>query len=83
MDTTDTILHVGYNIASQQTVLWMRILDRLAGPLPPKSVAINPRHTFTAVKADVHLTPGVGTNIPVISSPDEHLILLQVHLYIR
>ena len=63
VDTTETILHVGYNIASQQTVLWMRILDRLAGPLPPKSVAINPRHTFTAVKADVHLTPRVGTSV--------------------
>src|SRR5690349_9305524 len=32
LDTAETILHCGHNIASQQTVLWMRILDRLAGP---------------------------------------------------
>ncbi len=33
LDTTEAILHVGHNIASQQTVLWMRILDRLTGLL--------------------------------------------------
>ena len=36
LDTTEAILHFGHNVASQQTVLWMRILDRLAGPNPPK-----------------------------------------------
>lgn len=67
LDTADAILHVGHNIASQQTVLWMRILDRLAGPHPPKIVVIDPRHTFTAAKADVHLSPRVGANIPVMN----------------
>lgn len=67
LDTADAILHVGHNIASQQTVLWMRILDRLAGPNPPKIVVIDPRNTFTAAKADVHLSPRVGTNIPVMN----------------
>jgi len=67
LDTTDAILHVGHNIASQQTVLWMRILDRLSGPNPPKLVVIDPRRTFTAAKADVHLAPRVGTNIPVMN----------------
>ncbi len=67
LDIADTVLHVGHNIASQQTVLWMRILDRLAGPNPPKIVVIDPRETYTAQKATVHLAPVVGTNIPVMN----------------
>lgn len=67
IDTTDAILHIGHNIASQQTVLWMRILDRRQGSNPPKLVVIDPRRTFTAQEADVHLAPQVGTNIPVMN----------------
>ena len=67
LDTTEAILHVGHNIASQQTVLWMRILDRLAGPNPPKLVVIDPRLTYTAERATVHLAPRLGTNIPVLN----------------
>ncbi|HTM91570.1 MAG TPA: nitrate reductase [Flavisolibacter sp.] len=67
LDTTETILHCGHNIASQQTVLWMRILDRLAGPNPPKIIAIDPRNTFTAEKATIHLAPKVGTNLAVMN----------------
>jgi ferredoxin-nitrate reductase len=67
LDTTNTILHFGHNIASQQTVLWARILDRLDGEDPPKLIVIDPRETFTAKKATVHLAPRLGTNIPVIN----------------
>jgi anaerobic selenocysteine-containing dehydrogenase len=67
LDTTDTILHIGHNIAEQQTVLWMRILDRRRGPKPPKLVVIDPRATFTAKEADVHLAPRVGTNVPLMN----------------
>jgi anaerobic selenocysteine-containing dehydrogenase len=67
LDTTDVILHCGHNIASQQTVLWTRILDRLAGPNPPKLIVIDPRNTFTAQKATVHLAPRVGTNVAVMN----------------
>jgi ferredoxin-nitrate reductase len=67
LDTTEAVLLVGHNMASQQTVLWARILDRLAGPNPPKLVVIDPRLTFTAEKATVHLAPRVGTNIPVMN----------------
>lgn len=67
LDTTDTILHCGHNIASQQTVLWMRILDRLAGPRPPRLIVIDPRDTFTAQKATIHLAPRVGTNLAVMN----------------
>jgi ferredoxin-nitrate reductase len=67
LDTTDAVLLVGHNMASQQTVLWTRILDRLEGPNPPKIVVIDPRLTYTAEKATVHLAPRVGTNIPVLN----------------
>ncbi|HEX8529556.1 MAG TPA: molybdopterin-dependent oxidoreductase, partial [Cytophagales bacterium] len=67
LDTTEAILLVGHNLASQQTVLWMRVLDRLAGPNPPQLVVIDPRETFTAQKATVHLAPKVGTNVPVLN----------------
>ena len=67
LDTTHAILHVGHNIASQQTVLWMRILDRRRGPNPPKLVVIDPRETATAKEADVHLALRPGTNIPVLN----------------
>jgi ferredoxin-nitrate reductase len=67
VDVCDTLLLVGHNVASQQTVLWMRILDRLAGPEPPKLVVIDPRTTETARKADVHLAPRVGTNVVVLN----------------
>src|SRR3954469_13922172 len=63
IDTTDTILLCGHNMASQQTVLWTRILDRLEGSNPPKLIVIDPRETFTAEKATVHLAPKVGTNL--------------------
>ena len=67
IDTTEAILHVGHNIASQQTVLWMRILDRIEGPNPPKLVVIDPRETYTAKRATVHLAPRLGTNVPVLN----------------
>ncbi|WP_158828519.1 molybdopterin oxidoreductase family protein [Mucilaginibacter lacusdianchii] len=67
LDSAEVIMHVGHNTASQHTVLWMRILDRLEGPNPPKLIVIDPRETYTAKKATVHLAPRVGTNIPVLN----------------
>lgn len=66
-DLADAILLAGHNVASQQTVLWMRLLDRLAGPRPPKLVVIDPRTTETARHATVHLAPRVGTNVAVMN----------------
>ena len=34
-ETVRSIMLIGHNMASQQTVLWMRILDRLAAANPP------------------------------------------------
>jgi anaerobic selenocysteine-containing dehydrogenase len=67
LDTTDVILLCGHNMASQQTVLWTRILDRLAGPNPPTLIAIDPRDTFTTEKASIHLAPQAGTNMAVMN----------------
>jgi ferredoxin-nitrate reductase len=67
MDSADTIFLCGHNIASQQTVMWMRILDRLEGPNPPKLIVLDPRETYTAEKATVHLAPRVGTNVAVLN----------------
>lgn len=66
-DTTEAILLTGHNVASQQTVLWMRILDRCRGPNPPKLIVIDPRQTVTAKEADIHLALRVGTNVPVLN----------------
>lgn len=79
LDTTDTIMHVGHNIASQQTVLWMRILDRLQGPNRPRLIVIDPRVTATAKAADVHLQPRVGTNVAVMNGL-LHLIIKEGQL---
>lgn len=67
IDETDAILHVGHNVAEQQTVLWMRIMDRRHGPRPPALVVIDPRRTHTAREADVHLAPRPGTNVPLLN----------------
>ena len=38
----------GHNVAETQTVLWMRMLDRLEGSHPPKLVVVDPRPTPAA-----------------------------------
>ena len=67
IDTTDAIFNFGHNVAEQQTVLWMRILDRLGGPNPPKLVVVDPRPVPAATNADVHLAPRPGTNVPIMN----------------
>lgn len=66
-DTTAAILIVGSNLAAQQTVLWMRILDRRRGTNPPRLVVIDPREIATTREAAVHLAPIVGTNVAVLN----------------
>lgn len=68
IDETDCILHVGHNVASTDTVLWMRVLDRRRGPNPPKLIAIDPRATATAKEADIHLAPRIGTNVALLNA---------------
>jgi ferredoxin-nitrate reductase len=68
IDETDCIVHVGHNISSTDTVLWMRVLDRRRGPNPPKLIVIDPRETATAKEADIHLAPRLGTNVALLNA---------------
>ncbi len=67
IDETDCLFLVGSNMAETQTVLWMRILDRLAGPRRPRLIVVDPRRTPTAAEADIHLRPRPGTNVALLN----------------
>ncbi|MEY2548278.1 MAG: hypothetical protein QOD64_860 [Verrucomicrobiota bacterium] len=78
-DTTDAIFHLGHNPAETQTVQWMRILDRRAGPRPPQLIVVDPRKTPTAREADLHLAPRLGTNLALLNGL-LHLIIGAGHI---
>src|SRR5215213_6955455 len=63
----DAIVLYGHNVAETQTVLWMRMLDRLEAPNPPKLVVVDPRPTPAAQRADVHLAVKNGTNMALMN----------------
>lgn len=67
VDHADVIALYGHNVAETQTVLWMRMLDRLAGPNPPRVVCVDPRMTPVARHATVHLAPLPGTNVALMN----------------
>ncbi|MBT2502866.1 molybdopterin oxidoreductase family protein [Curtobacterium sp. ISL-83] len=67
IDSCDAIVLYGHNMAETQTVLWMRVLDRLAGPNPPLVVCVDPRETEVARLADVHLAIRPGTNLALMN----------------
>jgi ferredoxin-nitrate reductase len=67
IDHADAICLYGHNVAETQTVLWMRMLDRLEGPQPPKLVVVDPRPTPAALRADVHLQVKNGTNMALMN----------------
>jgi anaerobic selenocysteine-containing dehydrogenase len=66
IEACDTLFLFGHNMAATQTVLWSRVLDRLAGADRPAVVAVDPRRTEVAAAAEesegVHLAPLPGTN---------------------
>jgi anaerobic selenocysteine-containing dehydrogenase len=68
IDHADVICLYGHNMAETQTVLWTRILDRLAGPNPPAIVCVDPRSTPVAAHATVHLAPRPGTNVMLMNA---------------
>ena len=68
IDHADVIAVFGHNVAETQTVLWMRILDRLAGDDPPKLLCVDPRPTPVAQVATVHLAPRPGTNVALMNA---------------
>jgi anaerobic selenocysteine-containing dehydrogenase len=67
VDTADVICLYGHNVAETQTVLWTRMLDRLAGTDPPAVVCVDPRRTPVARAATVHLAPKPGTNVALMN----------------
>jgi ferredoxin-nitrate reductase len=67
VDHADAICLYGHNVAETQTVLWMRMLDRLEAPNPPKLVVVDPRPTPAAQRADVHLAIKNGTNMALMN----------------
>ncbi|MGY1634404.1 molybdopterin oxidoreductase family protein [Geodermatophilus sp. SYSU D01186] len=68
IDSADVICLYGHNMAETQTVLWTRVLDRLAGPNPPAVVCVDPRETPVARAATVHLAPRPGTNVMLMNA---------------
>ncbi|KRB45072.1 molybdopterin oxidoreductase family protein [Terrabacter sp. Root181] len=68
VDHADVIALFGHNVAETQTVLWMRILDRLAGDDPPEVICVDPRPTPVARAATVHLAPRPGTNVALMNA---------------
>ncbi|HWJ52273.1 MAG TPA: molybdopterin-dependent oxidoreductase, partial [Propionibacteriaceae bacterium] len=68
IDHADVIALYGHNMAETQSVLWTRILDRLAGPNPPQIICVDPRLTPVARAATVHLAPRPGTNVMLMNA---------------
>ncbi len=67
IDHADAIALFGHNVAETQSVLWTRMLDRLAGPNPPAVLCVDPRLTPVARAATVHLAPRPGTNVALMN----------------
>jgi anaerobic selenocysteine-containing dehydrogenase len=74
IDHCDALALWGHNVAETQAVLWMRMLDRLAGPDPPALIVVDPRTTPVAREADVHLAIRSGTNQALLNAFLRHLI---------
>jgi anaerobic selenocysteine-containing dehydrogenase len=74
VDHTDTICCYGHNVAETQTVLWMRMLDRLHGPDRPRLLVVDPRRTHVAAEADIHLAVRNGTNLALMNALIRELI---------
>ncbi|MFD8595289.1 molybdopterin oxidoreductase family protein [Kitasatospora sp. NPDC059646] len=68
VDHCDALALFGHNMAETQPVLWMRVLDRLAGAAPPRLLCVDPRPTPVAARAEVHLAPLVGTNVALLNA---------------
>src|SRR4051812_16276520 len=74
IDECDAMFLWGHNLAATQTVTWSRVLDRLAGPNPPRLVVVDPRDTATAEKAEVHLAIRPGTNLALLLCLERELM---------
>ncbi|MFE3456029.1 molybdopterin oxidoreductase family protein, partial [Nocardiopsis aegyptia] len=68
IDHADVIALYGHNMAETQTVLWSRVLDRLAGSDPPRLLCVDCRPTPVAREATLHLAPLPGTNLALMNA---------------
>jgi ferredoxin-nitrate reductase len=75
IDHCDALALWGHNVAETQTVLWMRMLDRLHGPARPRLICADPRETPVAKEADVHLAVTNGTNVALMNGLLRELIV--------
>jgi len=62
-------------MAETQTVLWTRVLDRLAGLNPPLVACVYPRLTEVARQAEVHLAIRPGTNLALMNGLIRELLI--------
>ncbi|HKX16045.1 MAG TPA: molybdopterin oxidoreductase family protein [Propionibacteriaceae bacterium] len=74
LDVCEALFCFGHNVAATQTVLWSRILDRLAGPNSLRLIAVDPRETPVAKAAEIHLAPRPGTNLALVNGLLQQLI---------
>jgi ferredoxin-nitrate reductase len=74
IEACDTLFLVGHNVAETQTVLWMRMLDRLHGPDRPRLVVVDPRPTPAAREADLWLPIRPGTNVAFLNAIQHELL---------
>jgi anaerobic selenocysteine-containing dehydrogenase len=74
LDVCEALFCFGHNMAATQTVLWSRVLDRLAGSDRPHLVAVDPRLTPVARAAEIHLPPRPGTNLALVNGLLQQLI---------
>jgi ferredoxin-nitrate reductase len=74
LDVCEALFCFGHNVAATQTVLWSRILDRLAGPNSLRLIAVDPRETPVAKAAEIHLAPRPGTNLALLNGLLQQLI---------
>jgi len=68
VDSAEVIALFGHNVAATQSVLWMRMLDRLSGAQAPDLIVVDPRRTPVAERATVHLAPRPGTNLALLNA---------------
>jgi ferredoxin-nitrate reductase len=74
VDHADAICCYGHNVAETQTVLWMRMLDRLHGHDRPRLLVVDPRPTPVAAEAEIHLAIRSATNLALLNALLHELI---------
>ena len=75
VDHCDAIALWGHNVAETQTVLWMRMLDRLRGPDPPRAARRRPAHDAGRRARPTCTSPSAaGTNLALMNGLLRELI---------